>query len=350
MMDRGWRRSGTFCYKPNLRLSCCPQYTIRLDALEFKPSKSQRKLINRWNRFTLHGEAEWNTMDEQPKSLNGGKSAAKSFSLSSSIHAAESDFVTEAKPSHEFKVTLEPSTFTLEKYNLYNNYQNLIHHDNKNSPSGFRRFLVNSPLRGDPIPYHCTPPKHLPSNYGSYHQMYRLNGQLIAMAVLDILPNCVSSVYFIYDKAWERFSFGKLSALRETSLVCEMHEAGAPGMDFLYLGFYIHSCQKMKYKGEYSPSYLADPETYTWHPLKTCVPLLENYRYACFTSPDHSLEGAPNHEEDVLNDNVEVPSEIINQIYIIKSSRQQDSGGWHGLSCCIHGLGFELSKEVIFEL
>ena len=24
-------------------------------------------------------------------------------------------------------------------------------------------------------------------------------------------------------------------------------------------GYYIHSCQKMVYKGEYSPSYLADP-------------------------------------------------------------------------------------------
>ena len=29
------------------------------------------------------------------------------------------------------------------------------------------------------------------------------------MAVLDILPNCVSSVYFMYDKEWEQFSLGK---------------------------------------------------------------------------------------------------------------------------------------------
>jgi arginyl-tRNA--protein-N-Asp/Glu arginylyltransferase len=31
------------------------------------------------------------------------------------------------------------------------------------------------------------------------------------MAVLDILPNCVSSVYFMYDKAWEKHSLGKVS-------------------------------------------------------------------------------------------------------------------------------------------
>lgn len=73
----------------------------------------------------------------------------------------------------------------------------------------------------------------------------------------------------------ELFRF-QISALRETSLVQEMEEAGAPGMGYYYMGqsflvllhllcslgfsgFYIFSCQKMRYKGEYSPSYLADP-------------------------------------------------------------------------------------------
>jgi arginine-tRNA-protein transferase len=50
----------------------------------------------------------------------------------------------------------------------------------------------------------------LPKNYGSYHQLYKIDGTLIAMAVLDILPKCVSSVYFMYDKTWERFSMGKV--------------------------------------------------------------------------------------------------------------------------------------------
>ena len=85
MIDRGWRRSGLFCYKPDLKRSCCPQYTIkcvrphllhlhqsetlgrstplsffflkccaaRLDATEFKVSKSQRKLVNRCVLFLL---------------------------------------------------------------------------------------------------------------------------------------------------------------------------------------------------------------------------------------------------------------------------------------------------------
>ena len=56
-------------------------------------------------------------------------------------------------------------------------------------------------------------------------------------------------------------------------------------------GFYIHSCPKMRYKGEYSPSYLADPEDYSWHHIEECIPLLEKNRYACFTHPEHSIQG-----------------------------------------------------------
>lgn len=32
----------------------------------------------------------------------------------------------------------------------------------------------------------------------------------MAMSVLDITPNGVSSVYFMYEKEWERFSLGKV--------------------------------------------------------------------------------------------------------------------------------------------
>ena len=64
-----------------------------------------------------------------------------------------------------------------------------------------------------PIPYPKPPPSHLPTNYGSYHQIYRLDGRLVAIGVLDILPACVSSVYFIYDNDWEEFSLGKVAEL-----------------------------------------------------------------------------------------------------------------------------------------
>ena len=127
-----------------------------------------------------------------------------------------------------FKVTLEPSSFTEEKFELYKKYQAKIHNDHRESPSGFKRFLVDSPLevcilifsplpsrsnpysKMSPIQYDSEPPSYLPKEYGSYHHLYRLDGKLIAMATLDILPSCVSSVYFMYDPELEKHSLGKV--------------------------------------------------------------------------------------------------------------------------------------------
>ncbi|KAJ3573884.1 hypothetical protein NP233_g2158 [Leucocoprinus birnbaumii] len=256
------------------RLTCecsCPLaiFSLRLDAFQFKPSKSQRKVVNRWNRYVLNGrEGELMDVETRPRKVKS-KGKEQAFNLIKAMHAAEATFASEEHPAHKFEIELEPASFTEEKYALFDKYQRDIHHDFKSTPRGFERFLSKN------IPYSSPPPDHLPRKYGSYHQLYRLDGTLIAMAVLDILPYCVSSVYFIYDKAWEQFCFGKISALREISLAKEINEAGVPDMKYLYMGespvvpplpetelfagFYIHSCQKMRYKGEYAPSYLLDP-------------------------------------------------------------------------------------------
>ncbi|KAF8607924.1 hypothetical protein BDV93DRAFT_519911 [Ceratobasidium sp. AG-I] len=277
LLDRGWRRSGDYLYKPNLKDSCCPQYTIKLDALSFKISKNQRKALNKWNRYLIHGDEKVNT--PAPKDPPSAVDI---------IHAADA-MVLESKgvkPAHRFEVTLEPSSYTDEKFQLYCEYQESVHADSGNTSDAFSRFLVESAIRLEPIVYKNSPakasPYPLPTHYGSYHQMYRVDGKLVAIGVVDILPGCVSSVYFMYADGWGPWSLGKISAVREVALAKELHDAGADIVDSLYMGFYIHSCPKMKYKGEYEPSYLLDPESYTWHPFKTCTALLDKANYATF--------------------------------------------------------------------
>ena len=46
------------------------------------------------------------------------------------------------------------------------------------------------------------------------------------------------------------------------------------------MGFYIHTCPKMSYKGSYSPSFLLCPERLTWVPLELCRPVLDKNKYA----------------------------------------------------------------------
>lgn len=72
------------------------------------------------------------------------------------------------------------------------------------------------------------------------------------MSVLDILPGCVSGVYFMYSTPWAWCQLGKvfiityipdykylptqLSVLREASIAREMRAAGLADFKWVYLG------------------------------------------------------------------------------------------------------------------
>ena len=45
------------------------------------------------------------------------------------------------------------------------------------------------------------------------------------------------------------------------------------------MGFYIHSCKKMRYKGEYKPSELLCPCTLQWHDLQDSLQHLNKFNF-----------------------------------------------------------------------
>ncbi|QIW96776.1 hypothetical protein AMS68_002294 [Peltaster fructicola] len=233
LMDRGWRR---------------------LPAAEFHPSRDQRQTLNRWNRFILGEKYIRDDAVLYPKSKES-KKRANIFDLHRTIHESESTNIKAGlEADHNLQVILEPDEYTEEKFMLFSDYQQHVHHESADeiTRQGFKRFLCSSPLHRS-----TASGKAL----GSYHQCYRLNGRLIAMSVLDLLPHAVSGVYFIYHRDVEPWSMGKLSALREAAL------AGEGGYDFYYMGYYIHGCAKMRYKGTYKQQYVLDHETLEWDPL-----------------------------------------------------------------------------------
>lgn len=50
--------------------------------------------------------------------------------------------------------------------------------------------------------------------FGSYHQQYWLDDELIAVGVIDILPQCLSSVYFFYDPKYSDLVLGTYGSMR----------------------------------------------------------------------------------------------------------------------------------------
>lgn len=92
-------------------------------------------------------------------------------------------------------------------------------------------------------------------------------GKLIAVAVLDILPHALSSKYFFWDSDYAALSPGKISALKEVEWV-QTAAQQCPALHYYYMGYYIHSCHKMRYKADYEPSDLLCPERLCWIPFQ----------------------------------------------------------------------------------
>ncbi|KAH7320253.1 arginine-tRNA-protein transferase, partial [Stachybotrys elegans] len=234
------------------------------DSSRFKPSRDQRQVVNRFNKYVIGDTYTKEAARLYPMTREQARRRNNEFCLAERIHEAQHDHIkTPPEPEHRLEVTLESNAFTEEKFLVYSNYQQRVHHEplHEITRQAFRRFLCSSPLRRQVV----DAPDGRKQRLGSYHQCYRLDGKLVAVGVLDLLPNCVSSVYFLYDEAIHKFSPGKLSAVYEIALAAE------EGYGWWYPGFYIHSCPKMRYKLDYSPQEILDPIALRWDPLDSGV-------------------------------------------------------------------------------
>lgn len=284
MMLVGWRRSGKYLYKPIMHRTCCPQYTIRLRVNDHKLSKSQKKTLKKIDQYLASRDD-----DDVSVTTEENLSMSKEFTLSSASVLPAEAVGTPRSPSkrgaRQLTIEMDNATSTPEKYDLYRRYQIAVHKDapEEVTEKGFKRFLVQSPLKDtgkSSRPAACLLPSTYGTadfKYGTYHMLYRLNGKLIAVGVVDLLPLGLSSVYVFYDNDYKELELGKYTALKEIEF-CRQH-----GFEYYYMGYYIHTCEKMRYKGEYKPSDLLCPTTLEWYPLQThCLPILEKYRFSPF--------------------------------------------------------------------
>lgn len=393
LIDRGWRRSGKYMYKPVMNRTCCPPFAIRCETLNFKLSRSQKRVANKMRAFLVDGtelpnrakkdnsvqakkpsqkpkeeasgekseaekectedvsmieaEGAMNTAAQETSSARKTKTPcpgagadpnkprcrkAKELRLEkrkkrlaargqteASVEAKESDASQDVETASadkekedtsttatadaeqgpcskqaklkQPKVTIEDllklpsdpimahrletkmvqcyppsqeftSTF-IESYALYKKYQMAVHGDKEEdlSERSFRRFLCDTPLIS------LDGPVGWQNKYGSFHQQYYLDGKLLMVAVMDILPTYLSSVYVYYDPDYRWLELGVYSALREIELVRVLNRS-KPEFQYYCMGYYIHNNPKMAYKGSYSPSFLLCPETYQYTPIK----------------------------------------------------------------------------------
>ena len=87
---------------------------------------------------------------------------------------------------------------------------------------------------------------------------YRVDGQLVAVSVVDEGDNAASSVYVSWNPEHARLSPGTFSAL------WEMRWARDRGRRHYYLGYWVHGCRAMRYKTRFRPYELMNWHTGRW--------------------------------------------------------------------------------------
>ncbi|WP_440053112.1 arginyltransferase [Pseudoalteromonas sp. T1lg65] len=72
--------------------------------------------------------------------------------------------------------------------------------------------------------------------------------KLIAVAVTDDMPHSLSAIYTFFDPDYESLSLGSIMIL------AQIEHATKHDKHYVYLGYQIDSCQKMRYKTQFTPA------------------------------------------------------------------------------------------------
>jgi leucyl-tRNA---protein transferase len=133
--------------------------------------------------------------------------------------------------NQDLEVETFPPSLTQERFELYRAYIN-TRHDNgpmvNPTPDDFLSFLDCS--------WGQTPIVE-----------FRLDGKLLMVAVMDRLDDSLSAVYTFFDPAFASRSLGTYGVL------WEIQEAQLLGKEWLYLGYWVEACKKMRYKSRFKP-------------------------------------------------------------------------------------------------
>ncbi|MEA1918860.1 MAG: arginyltransferase [Campylobacterota bacterium] len=154
------------------------------------------------------------------------------------------------KKSSHFNIIIQPPTLTTQHLDLFKRYHDYMQekrgwdHQNVTAQNYFMSFVQGH------------------GSFG-YEVLYFDEERLIAVDLIDVLEEGISSIYFYYDPDYQSYSLGKYS------IYYQIEYAKQLGLPWIYLGYYVQECQSLSYKSRYKPYMTlqgrpSEEETYHW--------------------------------------------------------------------------------------
>ena len=149
------------------------------------------------------------------------------------------------KNNQDLKLTAVSANFSEEYFALYRRYLNSRHFEGSMAnpaEEDFKQFL------------YC--------DWSNTRFLeFRLNRQLVAVAVSDIVSDGISAVYSFFEPEMKNRSLGTYCILKQIDYTKEQ------ALNYVYLGYWIENHNKMHYKNNYKPLQLYLDEQ--WKTQKT---------------------------------------------------------------------------------
>ena len=135
------------------------------------------------------------------------------------------------RDNQDLTTSIVKAGYSDEHFKLYQAYINSRHSDGSMvnpEPKDFGNFLY--------------------SPWSNTHFLeVRKDNRLVAVAAIDYTDSALSAVYCYFDPEESARSLGTYCILQQ------VQQTKSLGLDYLYMGYWIKDCQKMKYKAYYQP-------------------------------------------------------------------------------------------------
>jgi arginine-tRNA-protein transferase len=138
------------------------------------------------------------------------------------------------KRNSNTQVYIRPPTVTKSHLDLYNRY-----HTYKEAKNGWKHYALSMQS------YY----ELYVAGHGAFgkEMLYFVDGKLVAVDLVDILEDGISSIYCFYDPDLPHLSLGRYSLYRQI-LYCK-----SLNLRWIYIGYYVKNCPSLAYKAHYKP-------------------------------------------------------------------------------------------------